>query len=88
VLNSKALQHYSRKSRDKRFLKMDNSLIAELVSSFSAHLFLLVRLVPCPSSFNIHLQRWILKRKTMYAGMRMIGISHLPHVWTGVGWIR
>jgi hypothetical protein len=35
-LNSKPLQRYNRKSRDNRFLKMDDSLIAESVLSFSA----------------------------------------------------
>lgn len=36
--SSKALQHYSRKWRGCRFLKMDDRLIAEAVSSFSAPL--------------------------------------------------
>lgn len=36
VLNSKPLQHYSCKSRDNKFLKKDDSLIAKLMSSFSA----------------------------------------------------
>jgi hypothetical protein len=38
VSSSKPLQRYSRKFRGSRFLKMDNRLIAEAISSFSASL--------------------------------------------------
>jgi hypothetical protein len=36
VLNSKPMQFYSCKLRGSRFLKMDDSLIADTVSSFNA----------------------------------------------------